>query len=113
MIKIKWIKVGDVIEVDGKKSKLKSIVEDFTYQDVYTFKREDGSKLHWRHKEVYEYVMERHIKKLENLLCEEKQRADDLQDIIERFLYANKESDIYAIQNEEEFLNEYKKLTNK
>lgn len=79
MIKIKWIKVGDVIEVDGKKAKLKSVVEDLTYQDLYTFKREDGSKFHWRHENIYKYVMERHIRKLENLLCDEKQRADELE----------------------------------
>ena len=79
MIKVKWIKVGDVIEVDGKKAKLKSIGEDFRYATLYTFKREDGSKFHWGHREVYEYVMDRHIRKLENLLNDEKQRADELE----------------------------------
>ena len=79
MIKIKWIKVGDVIEVDGKKAKLKSKVEDLTYTDLYTFKREDGSKFHWRHENIYRYVMDRHIRKLENLLSDEKQRADELE----------------------------------
>ena len=79
MIKIKWIKVGDVIEVDGKKAKLKSIGEDFRYATLYTFKREDGSKFYWWHREVYEYVMDRHIRKLENLLSDEKQRADELE----------------------------------
>ena len=82
MIKIKWIKVGDVIEVDGKKAKLKSKVEDLTYTDLYTFKREDGSKFHWRHENIYRYVMDRHIRKLENLLSDEKQRADELEDRI-------------------------------
>lgn len=75
-MKIEWIKVGDVIEVDDKKSKLKSIGEDFRYAALYTFKREDGSKFYWGHREVYEYVMDRHIRKLENLLSDEKQRAD-------------------------------------
>ena len=79
MTKIKWIKVGDVIEVDGKKAKLKSIGENFRYATLYTFEREDGSKLHWGHREVYEYVMDRHIRKLENLLSDEKQRADELE----------------------------------
>lgn len=78
-MKIKWIKIGDVIEVDGKKAKLKSKVEDLTYTDLYTFKREDGSKFHWRHENIYRYVMERHIRKLENLLNKEKQRADELE----------------------------------
>lgn len=110
LIKIKWIKVGDIIEVDGKKAKLKSIGEDFRYATIYTFKREDGSKFYWWHREVYEYVMNRHIRKLENLLSDEKQRADELQDIIERFLYANRESDIYAICSEQELVNEYERI---
>lgn len=41
---------------------------------------------------------------------EQKQRADDLQDIIERFLYANRGRDIHAICSEEELLSEYEKL---
>ena len=85
MTKIKWIKVGDVIEVDGKKEKLKSIGEDFRYATLYTFKREDGSKFYWGHREVYEYVMDRHIRKLENLLSDEKQRADELEDVTKRY----------------------------
>lgn len=89
MIKIKWIKVGDVIEVEGKKAKLKSKVEDLTYTDLYTFKREDGSKFHWRHENIYRYVMDRHIRKLESLLSDEKQRADELEkrwDVLSRKL---------------------------
>ncbi len=80
MIKVKWIKVGDVIEVDGKKAKLISVVEDLTYADLYTFKKEDDSKFHWRHNEVYRYAMDRHIGKLEGLLCEQKQRADEVEE---------------------------------
>lgn len=83
-LKIKWIKVGDVIEVDGKKAKLKSIGEDFRYATLYTFKREDGSKFHWGHEDAYRYVMERHIEKLENLLNKEKQRADELEEKIDK-----------------------------
>jgi len=41
---------------------------------------------------------------------QQKQRADELQDIIERFLYANRESDVYAICNEEELLSEYERI---
>lgn len=41
---------------------------------------------------------------------QQKQRADELQDIIERFLYANRESDVYAICSEEELLSEYERL---
>lgn len=110
VLKIKWIKVGDVIEVDGKKAKLKSIGEDFRYATLYTFKREDGSKFHWGHEDAHRYVMDRHIRKLENLLSDEKQRADELQDLIERFLYVNRESDVYAICSEEELLSEYKRI---
>lgn len=37
-------------------------------------------------------------------------RANELQELIERFLYANKEHDIYAIKTEQELLEEYEKI---
>ncbi|WP_049316855.1 hypothetical protein, partial [Staphylococcus capitis] len=54
-----------------------------------------------RHEE-YEVVED-----IRGMYEQQKQRADELQDIIERFLYANRESDVYAICSEKELLSEY------
>lgn len=93
------IKVGDWVthNVTGER------FEIIEYNDKYVWLRKgNGFRDITTHETLYKWLYE-----------QQKQRADELQELIERFLYANKESDIYAIQNEEEFLNEYKQLTNK
>lgn len=50
-----------------------------------------------------------HFEFVEGLL-KEKERADELEHLIENYLYANRDSDVYAIQSEEEFREKYEKL---